>query len=122
LFGSSRWCSNPPRIRRKLTARALEPEQRRKNKKQGMHKPSTNKKKLTARALEPEQPRENQKLSFMFIFIFCSNAQPARYARSGPSQFTSASRRGTAAGMTRAECSESLSAAENRYQRRVPFQ
>jgi hypothetical protein len=35
-----------------------------------MHKPSTNKKKLTARALEPEQPRENQKLSFMFIFIF----------------------------------------------------
>jgi hypothetical protein len=60
----------PSTNKKKLTARALEREQRRKNKKQGMQKTSTNKKKLTARALEPEQPRENQKLPFMFIFIF----------------------------------------------------
>ena len=101
------------------TALPLEPEQRRKNKKQGVQQPSTNKKKAdSACARAGAAARKPGACLYVYIY-FCSNAQPARYARSGPSQCTSASGRDAAAGTTRTGCSESLSAAENRSQRRV---
>ena len=47
-------------VGRSLRFSAFLSVKRRKNKKQGMQRPSTNKKKPTARSLEPEQTRENQ--------------------------------------------------------------